>query len=38
MRRGRNPLPVMVAYRLPRVESRDWKYTPIVVSRSSVTA
>jgi len=35
--RGRKPLPVMVAYLLPRPESRDTKYTPIeVITRSII--
>jgi hypothetical protein len=31
-------LPVIVAYFEPRLDRRDWKYTPTVVMRSSVTA
>src|SRR6266705_75463 len=34
--RGLNPLPVMVAYLLPRLDRRETKYTPMVVITSKV--
>src|SRR2546427_12355446 len=34
--RGLKPLPVMVAYLLPRLDRRDTKYTPMVVITSKV--
>jgi len=34
--RGLKPLPVMVAYLLPRLDRRETKYTPMVVITSKV--
>ena len=34
--RGLKPLPVMVAYLLPRLDKRETKYTPTVVITSKV--